>query len=300
MEMMNKLKKVGACLGMALLMPCLAGAQMLEVVPESNNTAVTAAKPSQRGTTMTGSTGLLTIATPDFQDERQYGFSFKYSNSESNLNINNTKVDVEKDEYLVAIRYHAKPNLELSLSDLSYDRSSSPTLNGIDVKKDHFALGMKYSTNQDEKAICFGFNFSPMTAEDLNLADIEQIENLRNVYCTMAEEITPDLNGYLNLSYAFTKKQKIDFGNGVVKQVNRKDILVGAVGLEYKFTEYASVFSEAKFGNYRDFDYFRTDSVRHRIHAGARYNFENSQLEISALNITEDNPTIIIGGSIGY
>jgi hypothetical protein len=149
-----------------------------------------------------------------------------------------------------------------------------------------------------EHDICLGFNFTPMSAEELNLADIEQIETLRNVYVTMSEKIGTNLNGYLGLSSAFTKKQQIDFGNGIVQKINRKDMLISSVGLEYNLSDAASIFGEAKFGNYRDI--FKEDSVRHRIHAGIRFGVKNLQLEMMALNVTEDNPTTVFGGSIGF
>lgn len=145
-----------------------------------------------------------------------------------------------------------------------------------------------------------GFNFAPMTAKEMNMADIEQIENLRNVYLTMAETITSNFTGYMNLSSVFTNNQKIDFGNGVIQKVNRKDILLGGIGLEYKIADSATVFGEAKFGNYRDFDYFKKDSVRHRINAGARVGSENAALELMGLNVTDGDPTFVIGGSLGF
>ncbi|HNX78051.1 MAG TPA: hypothetical protein PKM56_20415, partial [Candidatus Rifleibacterium sp.] len=162
------------------------------------------------------------------------------------------------------------------------------------------ALGMKYTARQNETDFCVGFNFAPMSAKELNLADIEQIENLRQVYLTMSEKIRPNFTGFLNLATVFTKNQEIDFGNGMVQKFNRKDIILGGLGLEYKIAGSASVFGEAKFGNYRDFDYFKNDSVRHRIHAGARVGSENAQLELIGLNVTDADPTFVIGGSVGF
>jgi len=252
------------------------------------------------GTTMSGNTGLITIPVPARKKEQTAGASIKFSNVTSDLGVNGTNVRIEKDEYIYGVRYNARPNLEISLSNLHYERSSNPGLVGIDTKKDHVAAGMKYTTNIDEKEFCMGFNFAPMSAKEMNMADIEQLESLRNVYFTIAESISTNFTGYMNLSSVFTNKQEIDFGNGVIQKVNRKDILLGGIGLEYKIAGSASVFGEAKFGNYRDFDYFKKDSVRHRIHAGARVGSENAALELMGLNVTDGDPTFVIGGSLGF
>ncbi|HMM61769.1 MAG TPA: hypothetical protein PKC25_16755, partial [Candidatus Rifleibacterium sp.] len=193
------------------------------------------------GTTMSGNTGLITIPVPARKKEQTAGASIKFSNVTSDLGVNGTNVRIEKDEYIYGVRYNARPNLEISLSNLHYERSSNPGLVGIDTKKDHVAAGMKYTTNIDEKEFCMGFNFAPMSAKEMNMADIEQIESLRNVYFTMAESITSNFTGYMNLSSVFTNNQKIDFGNGVIQKVNRKDILLGGIGLEYKIADSARV-----------------------------------------------------------
>lgn len=304
--MIKKLRKAGILLGAALLMPCFASGQVLESMPDSGRSAgpvaggVVLERAAHLGATLSGSAGLITMPTPDYQNERSWGLSYKTSNAKNDLNINSTIVEVSKDENIVGVRYNARPNLEVSLNSLSYERSSTPALTGLDVNNDHLALGMKYTAKFDKNDFCMGFNFAPMSAKELNLADLEQIENMRNVYFTMSENITESFTGYFNLSSAFTKNQEIDFGNGVKQQINRKDIVIGGLGLEYQVAKGASVFGEAKFGNYRDFDYFRNDSVRHRIHAGARVGVENIQLELMGLNVTEDNPTFVLGGSVGF
>lgn len=307
---MQKKKVAGMALAGLLLLPGLVTGQVLEALPDSHE------KPMDRsrkivneevveharvgGTTMSGNTGLVTIPIPARKKEQTAGASIKFSNVTSELGVNGTNVSIEKDEYIYGVRYNARPNLEISLSNLHYERSSNPGLVGINTKKDHVAAGMKYTTNIDEKEFCMGFNFAPMSAKEMNMADIEQIESLRNVYFTMAESITSNFTGYMNLSSVFTNNQKIDFGNGVIQKVNRKDILLGGIGLEYKIADSASVFGEAKFGNYRDFDYFKKDSVRHRIHAGARVGSENAALELMGLNVTDGDPTFVIGGSLGF
>lgn len=304
---MKKITRAGVLLGAAMLFPCIAGAQVLEALPDARGKAagpvsgkVVMERAAHLGATMSGAAGLITMPTPDYQKEGTIAASFKTSNSESDLYINNARVEVSKDEYIASLRYNARPNLEVSLNNLRYERSSTPALTGLDVERDHLAVGLKYTAKHDKNDFCVGFNFAPMSAKDLNLADIEQIENMRNVYFTMAENIADKFTGYFNVSSVFTKNQEIDFGNGVKQKINRKDILIGGLGLEYQVAEAATIFGEAKFGNYRDFDYFREDSVRHRIHAGARVGVENVQLELMGLNVTEDNPTFVLGGSIGF
>lgn len=299
-----------AAIASFLLIPGFANAQVLEALPDSHERSmdrngkvvkeevVKHARVS--GTTMSGNTGLVTIPIPARKKEHTAGASFKFNNTTGDLLVNGTNIRIEKDEYVYGVRYNARPNLEISLSNLHYERSSNPVLAGVDTDKDHVAAGMKYTTNIDEKEFCMGFNFAPMSAKEMNMADIEQIESLRNVYFTMAETITSNFTGYMNLSSVFTNNQKIDFGNGVIQKVNRKDILLGGIGLEYKIADSATVFGEAKFGNYRDFDYFKKDSVRHRIHAGARVGSENAALELMGLNVTDGDPTFVIGGSLGF
>ncbi len=302
------LKKLlqNAAIASLLLIPGFANAQVLEALPDGENTVkarhhVVSEEPAGiSGTTISGNTGLITIPIPARKKEKTAGASFKFNNVKNDLMVNGAKIKVEKDEYIYGVRYNARPNLEISLSNLHYERSSNPGLVGIDTERDHVAAGMKYTTNIDEKQFCMGFNFAPMIAKEMNMADIEQIESLRNVYFTMAETITSNFTGYMNVSSVFTNVQKIDFGNGVIQKVNRKDILLGGIGLEYKIAGSASVFGEAKFGNYRDFDYFKKDSVRHRIHAGARVGSENAALELMGLNVTDGDPTFVIGGSLGF
>ena len=299
-----------AAIASILLVPGFANAQVLEALPDSHERSMDRSNKVVKeevveharvgGTTMSGNTGLVTIPVPARKKEHTAGASFKFNNTTGDLLVNGTNIRIEKDEYVYGVRYNARPNLEISLSNLHYERSSNPVLAGVDTDKDHVAAGMKYTTNIDEKEFCMGFNFAPMSAKEMNMADIEQIESLRNVYFTMAETITSNFTGYMNLSSVFTNNQKIDFGNGVIQKVNRKDILLGGIGLEYRIADSATVFGEAKFGNYRDFDYFKKDSVRHRIHAGARVGSENDALELMGLNVTDGDPTFVIGGSLGF
>lgn len=288
-------KKTICLLGVLFLSPLLSQAQVLEVVPDQIKPVV--ARAAHAGSCYGGSSGLATIPTPDFHQTR-VGFSYKSGTWDQDVIIGGVETDVEKKEQTVSLRYNIAENLELSANHLKYERNSTPITKGLNFKEDTTAFGMKYSTHHGDKDLCMGFNFAPMTAEELNLADIEQIENLRNVYLTISETVAENLTGYLNLTSAFTKKQEMDFGNGVIHKVNRKDILIGAFALEYSVANVASVFCEYKVGNYRDI--FKNDSVRHRFNAGLRLGNENIQAEVLGLNLSEDSPTMVFGGSIGF
>lgn len=288
-------KKTLCLLGCLMLSPLALKAQVLEVVPDDMKPVVE--RVAHSGTCYTGSSGLVTMPTPDFQKTR-VGFSYKSGVWKQDVMVGGVKTELEKDEFTASVRYNVSENLELSASHLKYERKSKPTANVLDHKEDTVAFGMKYSAHHGDKDMCMGFTFAPMSAQELNMADIEQIENLRNAYLTISESVSENMTGYLNLTSAFTKKQEIDFGNGVVQKVDRKDILIGGFGLEYNFAEAVSAFCEYKVGNYRDI--FTKDSTRHRVHAGVRVGTENIQAEVMGMNLSEDNPTMVVGGSIGF
>jgi predicted porin len=279
----------------AILTPFPSFSQVLEVVPDNMKPVVE--RTAHIGTCYTGSTGLVTIPTPDFQ-KTKIGVSYKSGVWDQDIMVNGVKTELEKDEFTASIRVNLDDNLELTANHLKYERKSKPTTANLDYKEDTVAFGMKYSAHHGDKDICMGFTFAPMSAEELNMADIEQIENLRNAYLTISESVAENMTGFLNLTSAFTKKQEIDFGNGVIQKVDRKDILIGAFGLEYSFANTASVFCEYKVGNYRDI--FAKESARHRFHAGIRLGAENIQAELLGMNLSEDNPTMVVGGSIAF
>lgn len=291
----NKMRRLLITIGLTFV-SCLASAQVLEVSPEYIKPSVI--RKAHTGIAYNGSTGLVTIPTPDFQDEHSFGMGYKSGSFNQDIWIGGKKVDMDKDEQMASIHYNFKPNLEVSVVNMSYKRSSDPKLPELNYREDSTALGMKYSAHNGDKDICFGFTFAPMTASELNLADIEQIENMRNVYMTVSETVTDQLTGYMNLTSAFTKKQKITFANGITTEIDRKDILIGSLGLEYTAGSAASFFCEAKFGNYRDI--FKEDSARHRINAGIRIGADSIQAEILGLNLSEANPTVCLGANVAY
>jgi hypothetical protein len=291
--MKNKLLAIASFL---ILTTASLSAQVLEVVPDM--IGETTYKAPHIGMCYSGSTGLVTIPVPDFQEQKKIGFTYKSGIFKQDLNVNNTATKSEKNQGLAAIRYNINPDLELNITHLRYERSSTPYQTGLNFKEDATALGMKFSSHHGEKSICFGFNFAPMSAEELNKADIEQIELMRNIYMTVSEPITKSCTGYLNVTSSFTKDQELTYANGTTEKIDRKNIIVGSFGLEYKMADAASAFCEAKFGNYRDI--FQNDSVRHRIHAGFRFGMDSIQGEILGMNLTEDNPVACFGINMGF
>jgi hypothetical protein len=303
MTMKSKVTKIALLLALLWLPATRADSQVLEAVPEVKRRAdaIEEAVPAiemnnMLGTTMSGTSGLVSIPAPDFA-EKGVHVSYKCNTSESNIFVNQN-IDLEKDEEFLGIRAKINQHLEVSAGQLSYERKSTPAVTGLNVDEEHYSFGMKYSAPFEDKQMCMGFTFTPMSAEELNLADIEQIENLRNIYLTVSEKINDNLTGYMNLTSAFTKKQTIDFGNGITRKMDRKDIFVGALGLDYQFGSYASFFGECRFGNYRDL--FLDESVRYRLHAGMRFGSDAFQLEVMGLNLTEEEPVLVLGGNIGF
>ncbi len=292
MNMKNKILIIASL----ILLPLTSSAQILEVIPEDIKPIVE--RPARTGMTYSGTTGLVTIPAPDFQEERRVGFTYKAGTYKQDIGVNGVPTKLEKDEFVAGFRAAIHPDLELSVLHMNYQRKSDPKVAGLNFKEDSTALGMKYSTHVGEKDLCLGFNFAPMDANELNLADLEQIEKLRNVYMTVSETVASGVTGFLNVTSAFTKKQEIDFGNGTKQKIDRKDIIIGSLGLEYRFKEFATFFCEAKFGNYRDV--FQKDSVRHRLHAGFRVGLKSFQAEVLGLNLSEDNPTLVLGGTVSF
>lgn len=302
--MKNKFKKAALLLAILWLMPTIAQAQVLEQVPDVERSADAIERPTETieptavlGSTMSGTSGLVAIPTPDYAEDG-FHLSYKRNSSKSSIFAGNQQVNLDKDEQFIGVRAKLSQHLEVSASQLSYDRSSNPVVTGLDFSRDHYSFGMKYSVPFEDKQMCMGFTFTPMSAKDLNLADIEQIENLRNIYLTVSEKINENCTGYMNLTSAFTKNQEIDFGNGVMRKLNRKDIFVGAFGLDHRFGEYTTAFAECRFGNYRDI--FSEDSVRYRLHAGVRFGSEAFQFELMGLNLSEEEPVLVIGSSLGF
>jgi len=254
-------------------------------------------KATHLGTTLSGSSGLLTIPTPDFQEDRQVSLTYTGGISKGDLTLGTGSYRISKDEHFTGLAWNVKPNLELTAMNLRYERSSDPALAGLNYREDATTFGMKYSTQNGDQDFCMGFSYAPMSAAQLNNADLMQVETLRNAYMTVTEEIASGFYGHLNLKESFTDKQKIDLGNGQTFKMNPKQFLVSGIGLEYVLKDAASIFCEGKFYNYRDL--FREGSDQFSFNAGLRFGLRNIQLEVLGFSLNQ-NPVTYLGGSVGF
>jgi hypothetical protein len=296
---MRKIKRLasniwtGIFLVLSLIVP--GEAQILTVDPEAEQLPVY--KPMHLGTTLSGTTGLISIPTPDIQEDRTTILTYKGGITKRDLTFNRTRYRLSKNEHFTGLAYQAKPNLELTVLNLRYERSADPYLAGLSYYEDSTTFGMKYSTHNAEQDMCMGFSFAPMDAYELNRADLSQIENLRHAYLTVSEKLAKALYGYLNLKYCFTDKQKIDLGLGQIMTLEPKQFLISGIGLEYAWKDSVSLFCEGKFANYRDL--YMEDSTRASFNAGVRFGSRNAQIEVLGLSLEKD-PYTHIGANVGF
>ena len=309
---MKKLTKISLIMGTALFLPLMAEAQVLEAIPEDDdinfarhqdvysNESNDALPEYHLGSTMSGTSGLITIPTPDYNEKTQVIISGKGSKSDYKMNNNGQKIKHTKDESIVALRYNPKPEFELSATNLHYKRTNDANIKNLESDDNVTSFGMKYTAGNEGKNYCFGFNFAPMSSEDMNNLDIEQLEHMRNIYFSFSEEITDRLSGYVNIGTSFTKKQTIWLNNADSIEIDKKNIVYGGFGLEYQVASSMALFGEFKVANYRDFEAYQNNPDRHRAHVGVRFGNDNIQVECVGMNITGDDPNLVIGGAIGF
>lgn len=246
------------------------------------------------GATLSGVSGLLTMATPDSRPTG-YGFAAKINQARGSASFEGRPIDLEKDEAIFSGRWKYDEEIELALVYLSYDRVSLPELSG---SARHTGVGVKVTPKDGEKDFCYGFNYTPMNTFESMLADIEQIESLRNVYATFADTLSANMTGYLNISAAFAGRQKIIFSDGSRRDVDRNDIYTGSIGLEWKLRSGFSAIAEWKIGHYREM--MAEDTVRYRVHGGLRFSGERYGIEISAYNLNDADPVLGAGGVMNF
>ncbi len=310
--MIKKLTKIGLIMGTALLFPLMADAQVLEAIPDNDDFSFAEHNDSyphesndalpeyHLGSTMSGTSGLITIPTPDYNEKTKFIISGKGSSCDYNMNLNGQKVKNTKDESIVNLRYNPKPEFEVSATNLSYKRTNDANIKNIESDDNVTSFGMKYTAGNDGKNYCFGFNFAPMSSEDMNNLDIEQLEHMRNIYFSFSEEINDRFSGYINVGTSFTKKQTIWVNNTDSIEIDKKNIVYGGIGLEYRIASSMEIFGEFKVANYRDFEAYQDNPDRHRAHVGVRFGNDNFQLECVGMNITGDDPNVVFGGAIGF
>lgn len=286
----------------AFLVPLFAQslpAQILEVDGEEVGKIIE--RPIHNGTCLSGARGLATIATPDWYDQDRKDsrtlVSFKGGSYKRDAIVQNGKYRMAKNEQYVSVVHNFDAKLEFSVNHLNYRRSSNPTLDGLNYREDSTAFGLKYSADHGKQGFAMGFNFAPMTATELNLADLQQIEYLRNVYLTISEDITPNLHGYINVKTCATRDQDVKLNDGTSFRVTRKDFLVSALALELDNGKGSAVFFESQFFNYRDL--MTLNAARYSINGGLRFGAQNMNIELLALSLNQD-PRALAGVNIGF
>ncbi|HOY66959.1 MAG TPA: hypothetical protein PLP29_08720 [Candidatus Ozemobacteraceae bacterium] len=296
-------KHIIACL-LALSFPVSLSAQILDSVPDYEGQEIGASECDVRetdvartGMCLSGTSGLMAVPTPDFQKDRKVLMSYKGGVSERTLATTAGDFDLEKNERWISAAYSVKPNLEISVNHLDYERSSSPFLANLNYREDATGFGMKYSTHIASQDLCFGGVFAPMEASEINAADLVQIEYLRSVYLTMGESLTDTLKGYLNLKHCFTDDQTVNLPFGRKLEFDRKEFLVSAIALEYAPTKSFSLMLESQFMNYRDF--FTDGGDRVSMNVGIRGGSDALQGEVMVLSLNDD-PDVRFGVNVGF
>lgn len=301
-SIMNRLL---AALLFAALLPVTASAQLLDDEmdkawkpdPPSPSESGIGSDTPRIGMCLAGTTGLISVPTPEFQTVRKTLVSFKTGVTKRDILANDTKYDLEKSERWMSVAYPIKSNLEVSLNHLAYERSSSPHVAPLNYSEDSTGFGMKYSTRIDSQTFCFGGVFAPMSAVQINNADLVQIENLRTVYLTMGEKLSEKLRGYLNLKHCFTDDQKIVFPSGRTLSFDKKEFLVSAIALDYAPVKNVSIMLESQFMNYRDF--YKQEGDRISINAGVRGGSDTVQAEIFMMSLNVE-PDFRFGLNFGF
>lgn len=300
--------KLGMMMGAAFLLPVMAEAAVLEAIDDSDERefktidhVVNEALPEFHiGSSISGTSGLVTIPTPDYNEITNFGISYKGSSRDFDMKVNGEKVSNTTKEGIVSARYNPSPEFEISVTNMHYKRTNDKNIDALEHKDNVTAGGLKYTNAEGGNNFCVGFNFAPMSAEDMNNLDIEQLEAMRNVYFTFSEQVDQRLSGYFNIGMAFTKDQKIETGIGDPIEIDRKNIVYGGIGVEYEVAKNFQLFGEFKVANYRDFEAYQEKPEKHRAHVGARFGSENFQLEVVGKNITGDNPYVQFGGAVGF
>jgi len=246
------------------------------------------------GTTLAGSSGLLTVPVPD-RSVSGRSFAVKFNRAEGKVTYNNQPVSLSKNEGIISVRNKFDAELEGSLVLLAYDRKSLPQLTG---SVEHYGVGCKVTTEGEDEDFCYGFNYAPMDTRESMLADIEQIESLRNVYATFAEKFNDRITGYLNLSAAFAGRQRIEFSDGSRRDVKRNDIYTGTFAATCRFRERIHLIGEFKVGHYRNM--LVTEETRYRLHAAVRFAGDRFNYELAGYNLNDADPVIGVGGNMKF
>ena len=249
------------------------------------------------GMCLAGTSGLISVPTPDFQTNRKGGFSLKTGVTKRDIIVDNIKYDLEKNEHWMSAACSLQPNLEISVNHLRYERSSAPTIGILNYSEESTGFGMKYSTHVASQDLCLGGMFAPMSAVQINKADLVQIEHLRSVYLTLGEKLSEKLRGYLNLKHCFTDEQDIVFPSGRKLHYDKKEFLASAIALDYAPQKNVSIMLESQFLNYRDF--YNDSGDRVSLNVGVRGGSDAVQAELFVTSFNVE-PDVRFGLNFGF
>ncbi len=270
-------------------------AQILTVDPDEAGYVVDRA--AHVGLTLAGTSGLITMPTPDIKKEGTWVVSYKGGVDKQNVTYGNTVYNIQKNEHYTALAYNLSDKLEFSLNHLDYSRCSDPVVGGLNYPEEMTAYGLKYSTWHGKQDLCMGVNFAPMTSAQQNRADINQIEYMRNIYLTITEDIADDFRGYMNVKNAFTADQKVTYGNNQELIIPRTQLIISGLGFEGGRPDRVAVIGEVQWFNCRDI--YTEYSIRHSFNAGLRGGNKYFQAEVFGLSLNQD-PRVVFGVNCSY
>jgi len=252
------------------------------------------------GVTLGGQTGLLTFPVPSVMPKGTLKASYAHSVAKQDKNYSSGSYNMEKEESFYSLRYHIRPGVEFNWSYLDYERKSFPFNQALSGDRDLHAFGMMFSGTDEEQDFCLGFNFAPMSSKDMNFFEMKYIETGRNIFFTLKDRVSQKLDGYANISYAFTKEQKIDLGGGSTIEIEKEGVLYGGIGFEYRFSDLISCIAEAKVSDYKDFQYFDDDNLSYSFNAGLKFSLESISVYVSAYNLSSEKPHVLFGTQLAF
>ncbi|MBF0409490.1 MAG: hypothetical protein HQM10_19275 [Candidatus Riflebacteria bacterium] len=244
----------------------------------------------ERGVTLQGCYGLLTVPTPNLEDERKFAFSFKMGPADDTTRWFGNEYKLKKNEKWAGLTYRITDRFEFSANGLSYDRVSSPDVGYFNSTGFANGFGLKYTVASQD--ICIGFHWAPISANEVNKLDLFQVEHFRNLYITVTEDLRENIYAFLNLKSCYSALKEIEVAPNQMLEVGQKNFLVGTLGLEYKDSPVYSLILEAQMFNYRDLIVENPQSYSFNI--GYRRANKDFQLELAAFDI-HSNPRGMIG-----
>ncbi|MBF0545683.1 MAG: hypothetical protein HQM08_14665 [Candidatus Riflebacteria bacterium] len=239
--------------------------------------------------TFQGCYGLLTVPTPNLGDERKLGVSFKSGYGKSNTTFGLNSYSLSKTENWQALTYRLNRDFELTANFLRYSRKTAPV---SDFNGSGFAngFGVKYTVPWQD--LCFGFQWTPISANEIDKLDLFQLEHLRTIYVTATEDFRKNIFAFLNLKSCYTAKKEVEISSTEIQEIGQKNFLIGTLGLEYKESPKFSWICELECYNYRELLVKHPNSCAFNL--GYRRTNKDFQLELSGLDLLS-NPRAVLG-----